>query len=544
MSSITHAANPTTITKVATSGARKVMRDIRNKFSYEQVQNLIRDATSNTNDPPTPAQLSKISFTLLYHENYDKMFAMLWKRLCHLEYKRHVVKALLVLDYLIRLKPPSLAVQLRLIVDVRERWNEIWRLAKLRTESSSDTIRQIQRVAERLCDWIMRYEQGEYRLEETVEESEFIQINEEENENGARKKKKKKKIKKKKKSKSKEPSPQQSEEEGEEEGEDDDNDEEQEGESEDDDSERNNSYSQLKVQAPNSRDNNHHNNHNNNNNNNNRHAKLPVSPFGFDFFDFDKNINLEFQPAVEPQSQHNHSMDFDDNNHNPHNEQNLPNGWNCSRCTYINSWDRQDCEICATPRDQNNQKNNNQHQQLSVPVPSHQNYYQMNVYNYYGNPNDFNNKQGNNDDPFNNITNTAATTATSTTNHNNRFELVADSGWDCAYCSFHNKSTATHCLICEHDRNEHPDRNAHIEGNTTNTNEGEGEGVEGKEGINNNNNNNSNLVSNAGNPFAVSTPSPQASADIQVGLGSHSKLNTGLGKLERGAIPGAWACSW
>jgi len=70
-------------------------------------------------------------------------------------------QALLVLDYLIRLKPPSPAVQLKLIVDVKENWRDVYRLAKLRVQSSSETIQQIQRVAERLCDFIWRFEQGE-----------------------------------------------------------------------------------------------------------------------------------------------------------------------------------------------------------------------------------------------------------------------------------------------------------------------------------------------------------------------------------------------
>ena len=90
----------------------------------------------------------------MYEDSYTLIFAQLHKRLTHLEYKRHVVKALLVFDYLIRLKPPSLSVQLKLIVDIREHWNDVYRLARLRVQSSSATIQQIQRVAERLCEFI------------------------------------------------------------------------------------------------------------------------------------------------------------------------------------------------------------------------------------------------------------------------------------------------------------------------------------------------------------------------------------------------------
>ena len=106
--------------------ARKVMRDVRNRWSYQEVENFVRDATSNTNDPPSPAQIRQIGDSMLYYESYPKAFAMLWRRLTHLEYKRHVAKALLVLDNLVRIRPPSKAVQLKLMVDIRERWPEIW----------------------------------------------------------------------------------------------------------------------------------------------------------------------------------------------------------------------------------------------------------------------------------------------------------------------------------------------------------------------------------------------------------------------------------
>ena len=152
--------------------ARKVMRDVRNRFSYEEVENYVRDATSNTADPPNPRQIRQIAETMLYYDTYPKAFGMLWRRLTHLEYKRHVAKALLVLDSLVRIRPPSKAVQLRLMVDIRERWPEIYRLAKLRPSSSSETIAQIQRVAERLCAFIMGYESGYIQPEEEEDEEE------------------------------------------------------------------------------------------------------------------------------------------------------------------------------------------------------------------------------------------------------------------------------------------------------------------------------------------------------------------------------------
>jgi len=138
-----------------------LVRSVRNKFFYEHAENLVRDATSNTNDLPTPQQLHAIGEACAYSDSYPLVFAQLHRRLTHLEYKRHVAKALLVLDYLIRVRPPSKTVQLKLVVDVREHWQDVWRLAKLRVQSSSGTIQQIQRVAERLCEFVWRIEQGE-----------------------------------------------------------------------------------------------------------------------------------------------------------------------------------------------------------------------------------------------------------------------------------------------------------------------------------------------------------------------------------------------
>ena len=173
--------------------ARKVMRDVRNRWSYEEVENFVRDATSNTSDPPNPRQIRQIAEAMLYYETYPKAFSMLWRRLTHLEYKRHVAKALLVLDSLVRIRPPSKAVQLKLMVDIRERWPEIYRLAKLRPSSSSETISQIQRVAERLCAFIMGYESG-YIVPQEEEEEE-----DEEEEEEERRRRKKRSVKRKKK---------------------------------------------------------------------------------------------------------------------------------------------------------------------------------------------------------------------------------------------------------------------------------------------------------------------------------------------------------
>ena len=296
--------------------ARKVMRDVRNRWSYEEVENFVRDATSNTNDPPSPAQIRQIGDSMLYYESYPKAFGMLWRRLTHLEYKRHVAKALLVLDTLVRIRPPSKAVQLRLMVDCRERWPEIWRLAQLRPSSSSETIAQIQRVAERLCQFIMGYESG-YILPEETEESE------EEEDIETRRRRKMKRQRRKRRTTVEEEEEQADNEAAEEEDDD-----------EEDDESHLESAAPSAAPPPLSKP-----------------ALPPMSPFGFDFF---THTNFEWQPAPSavPPSQPAQQT------------QPQPSTWQCPACTFINPEDKDKCEICGEGRHEDtDSKSNHAHAQ-------------------------------------------------------------------------------------------------------------------------------------------------------------------------------------
>ena len=311
--------------------ARKVMRDVRNRWSYAEVENFVRDATSNTNDPPSPAQIRQIGDSMLYYDSYPKAFNMLWRRLTHLEYKRHVAKALLVLDNLVRIRPPSKAVQLKLMVDIRERWPEIWRLAQLRPSSSSETIAQIQRVAERLCQFIMGYESGYILPDDTEEEDEDGEEARRMRRTRRRRKKKTTTVE---------------EEEVEDEGREgiDDNDdgleEEDEEEAEADETETEGAGRNL--QPPTSLE-------------PMKPAMPPMSPFGFDFF---SHTNFEWQPAPSA---------------NPLLAQPkqpaalvspVPaSGWSCKACTFVNPLDKDKCEICGGEKHQDmDEKDNHPHQ--------------------------------------------------------------------------------------------------------------------------------------------------------------------------------------
>ena len=298
--------------------ARKVMRDVRNRWSYEEVENFVRDATSNTSDPPNPKQIRHIADAMLYYDTYPKAFAMLWRRLTHLEYKRHVAKALLVLDSLVRIRPPSKAVQLRLMVDIRERWPEIYRLAKLRPSSSSETIAQIQRVAEKLCAFIMGYESG-YILPQEEEQGEGDEDADEDDEEEEKRRTRRVKRRKKKRTTIEE------EEEEQEEGAppvDEPPDDGGGGDESDGDIDHHLPPSAPeggKVEAAPS-------------------ASLPpVSPFGFDFFQH-HNFDWAPPPAAAPSAAP------------PAQTPLTPATWACRQCTFHNAAAADKCEICGGAR--------------------------------------------------------------------------------------------------------------------------------------------------------------------------------------------------
>lgn len=146
----------------AADAAKSLVRKFRDVVhGYESCEILVREATANNSDAPTPAQLQAIAYESGQFASYPRLFAQLWKRITDLAFKRHVLKALIVLEHIMRVAPASPSVQLRLAIDVRQNWRDIYRLAMLRGGSStSNIVREIQQIAERLCNWICDFEQG------------------------------------------------------------------------------------------------------------------------------------------------------------------------------------------------------------------------------------------------------------------------------------------------------------------------------------------------------------------------------------------------
>jgi len=146
----------------AADAAKSVVRSIKAfAHGYESIEVLVRETTANNSELPSQQQLQAIAAQSTQYEVYPKLFAILWKRLTDLSFKRHVLKALIVLEYIMRTNPASPSVQLRLAVDVRQHWRDIYRLAQLRGgKSTSEIVHQIQALAEQLCNFICDFEAG------------------------------------------------------------------------------------------------------------------------------------------------------------------------------------------------------------------------------------------------------------------------------------------------------------------------------------------------------------------------------------------------
>lgn len=142
------------VVKKRLSAVRRGIRD--RDFTEEEI--LARQATSNTDELPSANLLEKIGLSMLKIPTYTNIFEILWRRLTHLEYRRHVRKALHVVDHLLRTNPPSPAVQLALVVDIRDRWADISRLAQLRLISSASILLEIRQMANQICDFVVEYE--------------------------------------------------------------------------------------------------------------------------------------------------------------------------------------------------------------------------------------------------------------------------------------------------------------------------------------------------------------------------------------------------
>ena len=83
---------------------------------------------------------------------------MLWRRITHYKHHRHIDKALTVLIYLVRLKPPSATVQRRLIEDILQpsQFTDLRLLANLRPRADFPVLSKIREESNDLLDLLLQ----------------------------------------------------------------------------------------------------------------------------------------------------------------------------------------------------------------------------------------------------------------------------------------------------------------------------------------------------------------------------------------------------
>jgi len=105
------------------SFVRKYYRSAKNAWNnYSEVEVWVREATSNDPWGPSSSLMARIARDAESPANYHMIFTTLWKRLTDYQYLKHVLKSLVLIDYLLR------HCHERFVSDVRLRSDVIRRL--------------------------------------------------------------------------------------------------------------------------------------------------------------------------------------------------------------------------------------------------------------------------------------------------------------------------------------------------------------------------------------------------------------------------------
>eukprot|EP00475_Leptophrys_vorax_P036779 TRINITY_DN626_c0_g1_i1.p1 TRINITY_DN626_c0_g1~~TRINITY_DN626_c0_g1_i1.p1 ORF type:complete len:515 (-),score=140.28 TRINITY_DN626_c0_g1_i1:48-1592(-) len=101
---------------------RKYYRTAKNAWNnYSEVQVWVREATSNDPWGPSSSLMLRIAREAESPANYHMMFTALWKRLTDYQHIKHVLKALVLIDYLLKHCHERFVADVRLRADVIRR---------------------------------------------------------------------------------------------------------------------------------------------------------------------------------------------------------------------------------------------------------------------------------------------------------------------------------------------------------------------------------------------------------------------------------------
>mmetsp|Transcript_34642 Transcript_34642/g.83821 ORF Transcript_34642/g.83821 Transcript_34642/m.83821 type:complete len:572 (+) Transcript_34642:294-2009(+) len=128
------------------SNVRGLIRNLKNVVvQYEPIEIKVREATSNDSWGAKTTLMAEIARSTHDHKEYNKLFAMLWKRLKDDANVLHVQKAMILIEYLLRNGSD------RFIRDVKDRIDAIDRRKRYQARSTKledvDRARQVRRKA-------------------------------------------------------------------------------------------------------------------------------------------------------------------------------------------------------------------------------------------------------------------------------------------------------------------------------------------------------------------------------------------------------------
>jgi hypothetical protein len=134
-------------------GIRSFQRSVKNVYnSMNDAQICVRDATSNSTYRPTRSQLEAVA--RYADSEYDAVASILFKRLTDYKHRRHVYKALLVIEHLL------LRSGEQFVADVVERMDIIRRLKMFKFFKNGDEVGyDVREQATKVMDMLEKFDQ-------------------------------------------------------------------------------------------------------------------------------------------------------------------------------------------------------------------------------------------------------------------------------------------------------------------------------------------------------------------------------------------------
>lgn len=137
-------------------------RDLKN-VSYDEIEGQIRDATCNSNEQPSSDLIERIGIGMCDRNKYRLAWLMLWKRAADEKVPKHVSKSLVLIDFFLRVNPPSLQVQVWLVQSLKE-FEPTQYLTKLRQGEGPGGVGLIAEIAKTIGRFVGEFKEPDPSL--------------------------------------------------------------------------------------------------------------------------------------------------------------------------------------------------------------------------------------------------------------------------------------------------------------------------------------------------------------------------------------------